>query len=69
MNYLTQSNAPAYEGRHISCSRPRFHYYPLRVFQAGNGIYYVADRNGVAYAVPTEKEGSHGERIPFDVVE
>ena len=26
MNYLTQSNAPAYVGRHISCSRPRFHY-------------------------------------------
>lgn len=69
MNYLTQSNAPAYVGRRISCSRPRFHYYPLRVFRAPNGAYYVADRNGVAYAVPAEKESPHGDCIPFDTVE
>lgn len=69
MNYLTQSNAAAYVGRRISCSCHRFHYYPLRVFQGQDGIYYVADRNGVAYAVPAEKESSHGESIPFEVVE
>lgn len=69
MNYLTQSNAAAYVGRQINCSRHRFHYYPLRVFRARNGAYYVADRNGVAYAVPAEKESSHGESIPFDVIE
>ena len=67
MNYLTQSNAPAYVGRHISCSRPRFHHYPLRVFRGRDGVYYVADRNGTSYPIPDARD--RGNTIPFDLVD
>lgn len=65
MEHLTQENAAQYVGKTIYSSRPRFHYYPLRVLQFGNK-YFVADRNHVAYRIPSENDPEGG--IPFDSV-
>lgn len=62
MKKITQENAAKHIGMTLNSSRPRFHYYPLRVFCWPDG-YYVADRNGVAYLIPEEKEGG----IPYDI--
>lgn len=62
MKRITQENAAKHIGMTLNSSRPRFHYYPLRVFCWPDG-YYVADRNGVAYLIPEEKEGG----IPYDI--
>lgn len=62
MKRITQENAAKHIGMTLNSSRPRFHYYPLRVFCWTDG-YYAADRNGVAYLIPEEKEGG----IPYDI--
>lgn len=65
MERLTQENAAGYLGKTVDSSRRRFHYYPLRVFSR-HGVFMVADRNGVAYEIPSEHEV--GSSIPFDIV-
>lgn len=65
MKQLTQENAAVYFGKTVDSSRRRFHYYPMRVF-FHHGVFMVADRNGVAYEIPSEHEV--GSSIPFDIV-
>ena len=65
MEHLTQENASQYVGKAVYSSRPRFHYYPLRVF-CHQGIFMVADRNHVAYEILSEHDSDVG--IPFDSV-
>lgn len=65
MEMLTQENASRYAGKAVDSSRRRFHYYPLRVFFQF-GVFMVADRNGIAYEIPSEHET--GSSIPFDIV-
>lgn len=65
MEHLTQENAPQYVGKTIYSSRPRFHYYPLRVL-CHRGVFMVADRNHVAYEIPPKNDLGGG--IPFDFV-
>ena len=65
MERLTQENASGYFGKILDSSRRRFHYYPLRVFSY-QGVFMVADRNGVSYEIPSERETGHS--IPFDIV-
>lgn len=65
MEHLTQENAQHYVLKMVDSSRPQFHYYPLRVF-CHNGVFMVADRNGVAYEIPSESDLEGG--IPFDSV-
>ena len=62
MKRITQENAAKHIGMTLNSSRPRFHYYPLRVFCWTDG-YYAADRNGVAYLKKKKKEGG----IPYDI--
>lgn len=65
MEKLTQESAGKYVGKKVYSSHPRFYYYPLRVFLFGNK-YFVADRNHVAYEIPSENDSDGG--IPFDSV-
>lgn len=68
MNRITQENAAQYVGKTLLWSdadvgRRPFHYFPLKVILVGSR-YFVADRNHVAYEIPSEHDSDGG--ITFD---
>lgn len=51
---LTQQNAYQFVGK--SLFGGLFHYWPLRVVQCKDGLYYYIDRNGVMIQCPDEND-------------
>lgn len=51
---LTQQNAAQFVGK--SLFGGRFHYWPLRVIQHKNGLYYYIDRCGVMMKCPDQDD-------------
>ena len=51
---LTQQNAAQFVGK--SLFGGRFHYWPLRVIQHKNGLYYYIDRFGVMMKCPDQND-------------
>ena len=52
--FLTPENAKDYVGKKIDADKRILHYYPLTIFQFGDGSYGVEDRVGACFRI-TEK--------------